>query len=305
MYYLRSRFYDPGAGRFLTPDTIEPEPQYPQTYSPYVYASANPTRFTDPTGTQDLGELGIALSIVGILSSIAMEHFPQPVVQVARALGLNPNEPLGVIEAANFLWEFTAATPVHGIGYSLEAAGGLWFSESFGTQQNAFEVGFYAGGELQLGLLPESEPESASLWAGLTFQKGDLKKMPEWTSGVEGFVWIGGTLANLLAKGLVPSFWTMYAGGLIYDHQFGQDWEKKLTFLLNGFPTQEGESLTPLAKLLAPYFGFDLGSPRRTRGGISIELGFYCPIYQQHVGLGLSGLTNVQGSQWLLFGNGN
>ena len=88
MYFLRTRFYDPGDGRFLTPDSVDPDPRYPQTWNPYLYAAANPVRFTDPMGTQTLGDILVALSIASILTSIALPHFPKPLLMVATALGL-------------------------------------------------------------------------------------------------------------------------------------------------------------------------------------------------------------------------
>jgi RHS repeat-associated protein len=49
MYYWR-KFYDGALGRFISPDTIVPEPGNPQALNRYSYVLNNPLRYTDPTG---------------------------------------------------------------------------------------------------------------------------------------------------------------------------------------------------------------------------------------------------------------
>jgi RHS repeat-associated protein len=48
--YLRSRYYSNGTGRFLTRDTWGGDANSSITLNKWVYASANPINFTDPTG---------------------------------------------------------------------------------------------------------------------------------------------------------------------------------------------------------------------------------------------------------------
>ena len=50
LQYLRARYYDPGAGRFLTRDSFAGYAVLPQSQNPYVYALNNPIRYTDPSG---------------------------------------------------------------------------------------------------------------------------------------------------------------------------------------------------------------------------------------------------------------
>jgi RHS repeat-associated protein len=53
LYYYGARYYDPGLGRFIQPDTEVPDPTDPQTLNPYAYANNNPLRYIDPTGHWD------------------------------------------------------------------------------------------------------------------------------------------------------------------------------------------------------------------------------------------------------------
>ena len=50
IYHYQSRFYSPKLGRFLSADSIVPNPFNPQDYNRYSYVRNNPVRYTDPSG---------------------------------------------------------------------------------------------------------------------------------------------------------------------------------------------------------------------------------------------------------------
>lgn len=50
LYYLRSRFYDPVLGRFLSADTAAIDLARPTELNRYLYVSSNPISYYDPTG---------------------------------------------------------------------------------------------------------------------------------------------------------------------------------------------------------------------------------------------------------------
>jgi RHS repeat-associated protein len=50
LYYYNARYYAPGTGRFISADTLVPDPTNPQAFNKYSYALGNPLRFADPTG---------------------------------------------------------------------------------------------------------------------------------------------------------------------------------------------------------------------------------------------------------------
>ena len=56
---LRARWFEPGAGRFLSRDTMDYELDNPVDLNRYGYAAANPINSYDPTGHSDLVEYGI------------------------------------------------------------------------------------------------------------------------------------------------------------------------------------------------------------------------------------------------------
>jgi RHS repeat-associated protein len=50
LLWYGSRHYDPALGRFISPDSIVPDPNNPQSYDHYAYTFNNPLRYTDPSG---------------------------------------------------------------------------------------------------------------------------------------------------------------------------------------------------------------------------------------------------------------
>jgi RHS repeat-associated protein len=45
-----ARWYDPYLNRFISPDTIVPNTENPQSWNRYMYVSGNPLKYVDPTG---------------------------------------------------------------------------------------------------------------------------------------------------------------------------------------------------------------------------------------------------------------
>jgi RHS repeat-associated protein len=50
IYHYGARFYSPKLGRFLSADTVVPDPYNPQYLNRFSYVLNNPLRYTDPTG---------------------------------------------------------------------------------------------------------------------------------------------------------------------------------------------------------------------------------------------------------------
>ncbi len=70
-YYLRARYYDPNAGRFMQMDTWMGNNQDPISLHKYLYANADPANYTDPTGNFSLGSVGATLNTISTLANIA------------------------------------------------------------------------------------------------------------------------------------------------------------------------------------------------------------------------------------------
>ena len=50
LIYMNARYYMPEIGRFISADTVVPEPKNPQNFNRYAYALNSPVNFTDPSG---------------------------------------------------------------------------------------------------------------------------------------------------------------------------------------------------------------------------------------------------------------
>jgi hypothetical protein len=50
LLFLHARYYDPALGRFISADTIVPEPGNPQDFNRYAYVRNNPTMYIDRDG---------------------------------------------------------------------------------------------------------------------------------------------------------------------------------------------------------------------------------------------------------------
>jgi RHS repeat-associated protein len=50
LIYMNARYYLPEVGRFISPDTIVPDPGNPQSFNRYAYVLNSPTNFVDPSG---------------------------------------------------------------------------------------------------------------------------------------------------------------------------------------------------------------------------------------------------------------
>jgi RHS repeat-associated protein len=62
LYYYRARTYNPAAGRFLQKDALQGRSTDPATQNLYTYVLNNPTRYTDPSGRQEILEYSYMIS---------------------------------------------------------------------------------------------------------------------------------------------------------------------------------------------------------------------------------------------------
>jgi RHS repeat-associated protein len=58
LYHMGARFYDPALGRWISADTLVPEPAYPHSLNRYLWVRNNPLKYIDPSGHMEDGECG-------------------------------------------------------------------------------------------------------------------------------------------------------------------------------------------------------------------------------------------------------
>ena len=55
LLYYNARYYDPGLGTFISPDSLVPDPGRVIDYNRFLYARGNPLKYSDPTGRFPFG----------------------------------------------------------------------------------------------------------------------------------------------------------------------------------------------------------------------------------------------------------
>ncbi len=65
LYYLRARYYNPSAGRFMSMDRYQGRLSAPSSQHKYAYTENDPVNLIDPTGRVSLGEGRLAHQIIG------------------------------------------------------------------------------------------------------------------------------------------------------------------------------------------------------------------------------------------------
>ena len=86
LYYLRARYMNPSTGTFISMDSYQGNVYDPVSLHKYLYANANPVKYSDPSGYFSLAESTIATSIQSTLNSIHQIHSLQTIIKWANAM---------------------------------------------------------------------------------------------------------------------------------------------------------------------------------------------------------------------------
>jgi RHS repeat-associated protein len=131
LYYYGARYYDPQIGRFISPDTIVPNPMNPQSFNRYSYCLNNPLRYIDPDGHQGYdwymammsaglnyqaaGYSSPAQAVAAVANQMdaAGASFSQPSLHVASSQPIETKEPKPPV----IVWGYEGKG---GIGYQYE-----------------------------------------------------------------------------------------------------------------------------------------------------------------------------------------
>ena len=111
LIYMNARYYLPEIGRFISADTIVPEPGNPQSFNRYSYVRNSPVNYTDPTGNLECIDTDCEASWNHAGSHAIMRgRVPVAIRYMHREMTKNASGPIaGVIRDANLLSHFTPA----------------------------------------------------------------------------------------------------------------------------------------------------------------------------------------------------
>jgi RHS repeat-associated protein len=74
LYYYGARYYDAEIGRFISPDSIIPNPANPQSLNRYSYCLNNPLKYIDPSG-HEVSIMGYDYSVLSNMSAYDIGEF--------------------------------------------------------------------------------------------------------------------------------------------------------------------------------------------------------------------------------------
>jgi RHS repeat-associated protein len=90
--FLRARYYNPTSGRFLSPDSVQPNAPGSQGYDLYSYVANNPTNAVDPTGNFYFETAGLArfvpILLAGAFLAVTLSLRQQLVQLLAALIGV-------------------------------------------------------------------------------------------------------------------------------------------------------------------------------------------------------------------------
>jgi RHS repeat-associated protein len=107
LYQLRARYYDPTNARFMTHDPLSGQVDSPVSQHRYLYARADPTNFSDPTGLEDLASLSVSQ---GISATVDAGEFVSKIRAGCKAIST-----LDQIESVIFVAEIGVQLAMTGI----------------------------------------------------------------------------------------------------------------------------------------------------------------------------------------------
>jgi RHS repeat-associated protein len=120
LIYMGARYYDPMTGRFISPDTIVPDPANPQSLNRYAYCMNNPVAYVDPSGHAPVA-VAVFSSYMASTAAIAAKTMWVAYVAWAgaglTAVGYYTNSP-ELAAVGSVMLGFTG-------GWSIPGAGGL------------------------------------------------------------------------------------------------------------------------------------------------------------------------------------
>ena len=143
LYWYGSRWYSPGLGRFVSPDTIIPQPGSPMAWDRYGYVNSNPVRYTDPSGNTPL----IVTALLGAAISFSASYVIQTISHINEGLKFSEaakwsnmdKQALTVAAVGGFVSGLTmgASSLLIGGTQGLTVAGEVFYSTVSGAVSNA------------------------------------------------------------------------------------------------------------------------------------------------------------------------
>jgi fibro-slime domain-containing protein/RHS repeat-associated protein len=191
-YYLRARWMNPTAGRFVSIDPYEGEPQAPITLHRYLYAGSSPISFSDPGGNlfgiidvvvAEVTMQSIYMGYMGMLMGISKKvlDVSKHLIQPGRALQDRALQHIGSDQTG--VWYRAYA-----LGVDMEVAGYQGVAKAIGDGFANHYLDFLAGDIVKLktgfGILKIDILKEIYAWTKAGFEGGSVGEA--WKGGGAG-----------------------------------------------------------------------------------------------------------------------
>mgnify|MGYP001600812842 CR=1 FL=1 len=206
LYYYGARYYDPRLGRFISADTIVPEPFNPQALNRYSYCANNPIIYTDPSGHGWAEWIGAGVGAV--IGAIAAEEAGGDWWKGAI---------VGAVAGYTGTWAGTSAyTLAGGSGWFAAIVGGTVGGATGGAVSGGLNAAMY-GGNVGQGMLTGAYTGAAygAIGAAVGWTVGNIASYYNISNVyVQGLLQIGsGTVAGGIAAELTGGTFAQGAQG--------------------------------------------------------------------------------------------
>lgn len=152
LYDYGARQYDASLGRFLSPDTLVPDPENPQSLNRYSYVRNNPFRYSDPTGQMELDG-------VGCIDCLQSSLFP--LIPIIGQYGVNLPTMSGQENFASYMTQSALAPEVE-----------VPEVQVFGSEQAGLNLAQVQTGLEWAGIIPGLNTPAGLLNAGISLSQG-------------------------------------------------------------------------------------------------------------------------------------
>ena len=238
----KARLYDPLLGRFISADSLVPEPGNLQAFNRYSYCLNNPVVYTDPSGQFSLGDVfnSFISGLVGALAAAAV------IVAIAGTGGLAA--PLSLSWGTLALAGAAGGVAAGGTGAALSGAGfqGIIQAAALGGAMGAI-----GGGIASFGAGAVYATIAAG--AGVAYASNGLDGLACYAAGMMGAM-AGGALANYTANNWGASADTNSLSakatadnGTRNAESMNVDQSSKANYARSRWETDYGMAITPAA----------------------------------------------------------
>jgi len=234
MYHMGARFYHHGLGRWISADSIVPDPANPQSFNRFSYGYNNPLKYRDPTGHQVLPPWWDPVAEISRrMTSYDSQGLPAPFEDLTTDIGKRYLEAISAFNQAAVPVVETALSFVPGYELASGVAGisGTGRRMSTGDRVGAIAFGLVDFTPLDeiagatRGLLPAPRMHSHHIfpqkWAEWFADRGiDVHQYTialessEHLSGVHGK---GGFVGS--GDSVLPRRWNQFWDSFIEEHQ--------------------------------------------------------------------------------------